>query len=96
MRRSMAGAGGFGERIQRPMRELPDKQNQAPRGLWARREQLIEMLAMEENRLEHAPKALHRSPAGPYRFIWPNRSNRPITTWIARCATRLSGTHMNC
>ena len=26
-----------------------------------RREQLIEMLVMEENRLEHASKALHRS-----------------------------------
>ena len=43
------------------MRELPDEQNQALRGLWVRREQLIEMLVMEENRLEHAPKALHRS-----------------------------------
>jgi transposase len=51
----------YGERLQPPVRELPDKQNQALRGLWVRREQLIEMLGMEENRLEHAPKALHRS-----------------------------------
>ena len=51
----------YGERIQPPVRELPDEQNQALRGLWVRREQLIEMLLMEENRLEHAPKALHRS-----------------------------------
>ena len=51
----------YGERIQPPVRELPDEQNQALRGLWVRREQLIEMLVMEENRLEHAPKALHRS-----------------------------------
>jgi transposase len=51
----------YGERIQPPVRELPDKQNQALRGLWVRREQLIEMLGMEENRLEHAPKALYRN-----------------------------------
>jgi transposase len=50
----------YGERIQPPVRELPSEQNQALRGLWIRREQLIEMLVMEENRLEHAPKALHR------------------------------------
>jgi transposase len=50
----------YGERIQPPVRELPDEQNQALRALWIRREQLIEMLVMEENRLEHAPKALHR------------------------------------
>ena len=51
----------YGERIQPPVRELPDEQNQALRGLWIRREQLIEMLVMEENRLEHVPQALHRS-----------------------------------
>ncbi|MBV8772250.1 MAG: IS110 family transposase [Deltaproteobacteria bacterium] len=51
----------YGEQIQPPVRELPDEQSQALRGLWVRREQLIEMLVMEENRLEHAPKALHRS-----------------------------------
>jgi transposase len=51
----------YGERIQPPVRELPDEQSQALRGLWVRREQLIEMLVMEANRLEHAPKALHRS-----------------------------------
>src|SRR5271155_2710578 len=51
----------YGERIQPPVRELPAEQNQALRGLWVRREQLIEMLGMEENRLEHAPTALHRS-----------------------------------
>jgi transposase len=42
------------------VRELPEEQNQALRALWIKREQLIEMLVMEENRLEHAPKALHR------------------------------------
>jgi transposase len=50
----------YGERIQPPVRELPDEQNQALRALWIRREQLIEMLVMEGNRLEHAPKAFHR------------------------------------
>lgn len=39
----------------------PTCRNQALRGLWIRREQLIDMLVMEENRLEHAPTALHRS-----------------------------------
>jgi transposase len=52
---------GYGERIQPPVRELPDGQSQELRGLWVRREQLIEMLGMEENRLEHAPRALRRS-----------------------------------
>lgn len=51
----------YGERIQPPIRELPAKQHQALRGLWVRREQLIEMLVMEQHRLEHAPNALHRS-----------------------------------
>jgi transposase len=50
----------YGERLQPPVRELPDEQTRALRDLWVRREQLIEMLVMEENRLEHARKALHR------------------------------------
>ena len=50
----------YGERLQPPVRELPDQQTRALRELWVRREQLIEMLVMEENRLEHASKALHR------------------------------------
>ncbi len=51
----------YGERVQPPVRELRDEQTQALRGLWVRREQLIEMLVMEQNRLEHAPQALHHS-----------------------------------
>jgi transposase len=51
----------YGDRVQPPLRELPDEQSQALHALWVRREQLIEMLVMEENRLEHAPKALHHS-----------------------------------
>ena len=42
------------------MRELPDEQTLALRALWVRPEQLIEMPVMKQNRLEHAPKALHR------------------------------------
>jgi transposase len=45
----------YGERIAPPVRELPAEQNQELRALWVRREQLIEMLVMEENRLEHVP-----------------------------------------
>jgi transposase len=45
----------FGERTEPPLRELADEQTQSLRTLWVRREQLIEMLVMEENRLEHAP-----------------------------------------
>ncbi len=45
----------YGERTEPPLRQLPDEQTQALRALWARREHLVEMLVMEENRLEHAP-----------------------------------------
>jgi transposase len=51
----------YGERVQPPLRELPDEQSQALRALWVRREQLIEMLVMEQNRLEHASQVLHRA-----------------------------------
>ena len=51
----------YGERVQPPLRELPDEQRQALHALWVRREQLIEMLVMEQNRLEHASKVLHRA-----------------------------------
>jgi transposase len=49
----------YGERVAPPLRALPDEQSQALRAQWVRREQLIEMLVMEQNRLEHAPAALH-------------------------------------
>ena len=49
----------YGEKIEPAVRQLPDEQTQALRALWVRREQLIEMLVMEQNRLEHAPKTLH-------------------------------------
>lgn len=50
----------YGERIEPAVRELPGEQSQRLRELWVRREQLIEMLVMEQNRLEHASPALHR------------------------------------
>lgn len=51
----------YGERVAPPLRELPAEQNQALRELWVRREQLIEMVVMEQNRLEHATAALQPS-----------------------------------
>ncbi len=51
----------YGERVAPPLPALPDEQTQVLRALWVRRTQLIEMLVMEQNRLEHAPKALHRN-----------------------------------
>jgi transposase len=45
----------YGERTEPPLRELADEQIQSLRTLWVRREQIIEMLVMEENRLEHVP-----------------------------------------
>lgn len=54
----------YGEQTNPPLRELPDEQNQALRALWVRREQLIEMLVMEGNRLEHVAekaKAVRRN-----------------------------------
>jgi len=59
----------YGERVQPPVRELPDEQTRALRALWVRREQLIEMLLMEENRFEHAPKALHRNLRGHINYL---------------------------
>jgi transposase len=59
----------YGERIQPALRELPDEQTQLLHALWRRREQLIEMLGMEENRFEHAPPALARGLRGHIEFL---------------------------
>jgi len=45
----------YGEKMEPAVRQLPDEQSRALRAKWVRREQLIEMLGMEQNRLEHAP-----------------------------------------
>jgi transposase len=42
------------------LRQLPDEQTRARQALCARRADLIDMLVAEQNRLEHAPKRLHR------------------------------------
>jgi transposase len=52
----------YDERIQPPVRE-PASKARALRRLWVRREQLIEMLGMEENRLEEAPKRCIEAPS---------------------------------
>ena len=41
-------------------RELPDEQTRELRALLLRRAELVEMLVMEKNRLEHAPQRLRR------------------------------------
>lgn len=48
----------FAQRINPPLRELPDEQTQALAALMARRRQLTEMLVAEGNRLAMTPKAL--------------------------------------
>jgi transposase len=64
----------FGERTEPPLRELADEQTQSLRTLWVRREQLLEMLVMEENRLEHAPvkaKGVRHNLRSHYRTLLP-------------------------
>jgi transposase len=53
---------------------LADEQTQSLRTLWVRREQLLEMLVMEENRLEHAPvkaKGVRHNLRSHYRTLLP-------------------------
>jgi transposase len=50
----------FGERIRPELRELPDEQERALKALVVRRRQLVEMMVAEQNRLDRAPKVLHR------------------------------------
>jgi transposase len=46
------------------VRELPDEQNRELTALLTRRAELVEMLVMEQNRVEHAPKRLRRELSG--------------------------------
>ena len=48
----------FAERNRPPVRPLPDEQTRLLQALMARRRQLLEMLTMEKNRLQQAPKPL--------------------------------------
>jgi hypothetical protein len=49
-----------------------------------RREQLLDMLVMEENRLERQRR--YTAACGRISITYGNRSNRPIAIWTARCA----------
>ena len=49
----------YAERAELKLRELPDAQTRELRALCARRNDLLDMLGAEQNRLEHAPKRLH-------------------------------------
>jgi transposase len=50
----------YAEHAELELRELPDEQTRALKELCARREDLLEMLGAERNRLEHASKPLRR------------------------------------
>ncbi len=50
----------YAEHAELELRELPDEQTRALKELCARREDLLEMVGGERNRLEHASKALRR------------------------------------
>ncbi len=51
----------FAATIQPDIKPIPDKQSRLIKDLLIRRSQLLEMQAMEKNRLQILPKALHRS-----------------------------------
>jgi len=54
----------YAERAELKVRQLPDEQTRELRALCARREDLLDMIVAEENRLEHVPKRLHREIRG--------------------------------
>jgi transposase len=54
----------YAERAELKVRQLPDEQTRELRALCARRQDLVDMIVAEQNRLEHAPKRLHREIRG--------------------------------
>ena len=54
----------YAERAELKVRELPDEQTRELRALCARRDDLLDMIVAEQNRLEHAPKRLQREIRG--------------------------------
>ena len=50
----------FAERMQPPLRTLPDEQTRHLQALITRRRELVEMLTAERNRLGSVPRELHR------------------------------------
>jgi transposase len=54
----------YAERPELTVRELPDEQTRELKALCTRRDELVEMIGAEQNRLEHAPQRLHRELRG--------------------------------
>jgi len=54
----------YAERAELKVRALPDAQTRELRALCTRRDDLVEMIGAERNRLEHAPKSLQREIRG--------------------------------
>jgi transposase len=54
----------YAERAELKVRQLPDEQTRELRALCARREDLLDMIVAEQNRLEHAPQRLQREIRG--------------------------------
>jgi transposase len=54
----------YAERSDLKVRELPDEQTRELRAMCTRRDELVEMIVAEQNRLEHAPKRLQRELRG--------------------------------
>jgi transposase len=50
----------YGERAELKLRPLPDDETRELRAMCARRDDLLDMIMAEQNRLEHAPKRLLR------------------------------------
>jgi transposase len=70
----------YAERVQPPIRQLPDEQTRALRELCVRREELIEMLVAERNRLRMASKATRHEIAGHVDYLLKRlkRMNRDL------------------
>jgi len=59
----------FAERMQPPLRMLPDEQTRHLQALITRRRELVEMLTAERNRLGSVPRELHREISAHIRWL---------------------------
>ena len=59
----------FAERIRPQVRPLPDEQELELKALVARRRELVEMITAERNRLDRAPKLLHKEISAHIRWL---------------------------
>jgi hypothetical protein len=68
----------YAERAELELRVVPDEQTLELRALCTQRDQLMEMLVAEQNRLEHAPKRLRHAIDGHIEClrIWTTTSTR--------------------